>query len=124
GDLSGDGKADIIWLNTSTNQIAYWMMDGLDTIVTGGLSSGTAAYTAVDIGSCGGATGCFFWNDSGASGMVGFNGFSFCCAASYFVAPWQIVGVGNFDGDLYSDLVWQHPDGRVSMWLLGLNGQA
>jgi hypothetical protein len=31
---------------------------------------------------------------------------------------WTIVGAGDFSGDDEWDLVWQHADGRVAVWLM------
>jgi len=31
---------------------------------------------------------------------------------------WTIVGVGDFNDDGYADLVWQHTDGSVGVWLM------
>ncbi|MBV8157284.1 MAG: VCBS repeat-containing protein, partial [Dyella sp.] len=28
GDVNGDGNADLIWVNKSTSQFGYWMMNG------------------------------------------------------------------------------------------------
>jgi hypothetical protein len=34
GDLDGDGDADLIWRNTTTGDVAVWLMDG-QTLVAG-----------------------------------------------------------------------------------------
>jgi hypothetical protein len=31
---------------------------------------------------------------------------------------WQIKGVGDMDGDHYSDIVWQHTDGTLAVWFM------
>jgi hypothetical protein len=31
---------------------------------------------------------------------------------------WKIIGTGDFDGDSYLDLVWQHDDGRIAVWFM------
>jgi Fibronectin type III domain/FG-GAP-like repeat len=33
-------------------------------------------------------------------------------------ANWQMVGSGDFNGDGETDIVWQHTDGWISVWLL------
>ena len=54
-DFNGDGKADILWRNSTTGDVAIWLMDR--TSFAGGSDIGT-----IDL-------------------------------------KWQIVGVGDFDGD-------------------------
>ncbi len=29
GDLDGDGKTDIVWRNTTTGDVAVWLMNGV-----------------------------------------------------------------------------------------------
>src|SRR5262249_51206457 len=41
GDFNGDGKSDLLWLNTSTGQAVIWLLNG--TSVSGGGSPGSAA---------------------------------------------------------------------------------
>jgi hypothetical protein len=31
---------------------------------------------------------------------------------------WQLAGCGDFNGDGYSDFLWQHTDGRIAAWLM------
>ena len=33
-------------------------------------------------------------------------------------AAWRIVGTGDFNGDGQTDLLWQHPDGWLAIWLM------
>ncbi len=44
--------------------------------------------------------------DEGSAGSIGHE--------------WQIVGTGNFDGDLIgrSDILWRHNNGQVFIWLM------
>ena len=39
-DFSGDGKADILWRNSSSGQVYIWFMNG--TVISGGGSPGGA----------------------------------------------------------------------------------
>jgi hypothetical protein len=32
---------------------------------------------------------------------------------------WSIAGIGDFDGDGYSDILWRDNQGDVKIWLLG-----
>jgi hypothetical protein len=35
---------------------------------------------------------------------------------------WNVKQVGDYDGDGKSDILWQHDDGRVALWLMnGMN---
>jgi hypothetical protein len=40
--MNGDGKTDLIWRNTSTGQLVYWLMDGLTLSSSGYLNNGNA----------------------------------------------------------------------------------
>ena len=33
-------------------------------------------------------------------------------------AAWRMVGTGDFNGDGQTDLLWQHPDGWLAIWLM------
>ena len=35
GDLNGDGKADILWRNTSTGDVYEWLMNGISILGQG-----------------------------------------------------------------------------------------
>jgi hypothetical protein len=53
-DLDGDGKADLVWRNTSTGQNAVWFMDGLTRTSSGlmppvGPASGWQIEQAADL---------------------------------------------------------------------------
>jgi hypothetical protein len=39
-DLDGDGKADLVWRNTTTGDLAIWLMDGLTLKQGQGIASG------------------------------------------------------------------------------------
>src|SRR5260370_19049112 len=39
GDFNGDGKADILWRNTSTGEIRVWLLNGTSLIGNGGLAT-------------------------------------------------------------------------------------
>jgi hypothetical protein len=55
GDLNGDGKADIVWRNTDTRDVAGWLMNGLTIGSTGVLAGAVSAVWGIaDIGDLGG----------------------------------------------------------------------
>jgi len=120
-DFNGDDTSDILWRNTSTGDVALWL-------ITGGAVSGSAV-----IGNGGdwviAGTGDFnrdgtsdilwrhasgsvaFWSvKNGAvigSGIVGNGG-----------TTWTIAGVGDFNGNGYSDILWRDTSGAVAVWLV------
>jgi hypothetical protein len=54
-DLNGDGKADIVWRNTDTRDVAGWLMNGLTIGSTGVLAGAVSAVWGIaDIGDLGG----------------------------------------------------------------------
>jgi len=52
GDVDGDGKADMVWRNTSTGDVAVWLGNGMNPpTTTGVIASGVpAAWVIVNIG--------------------------------------------------------------------------
>jgi Pro-kumamolisin, activation domain/FG-GAP-like repeat len=49
GDVNGDGLSDLLWINSSTNQFGWWIMNG-DTIASTSMRSITAGYSIATIG--------------------------------------------------------------------------
>jgi hypothetical protein len=45
-------------------------------------------------------------------------------ANAYTSVPtsWQVVGVGDFNGDTRNDILWRNDDGRITNWLGLANG--
>ena len=83
GDFNGDGKSDIVFQNANANGAVYiWSMDG--TTISG--------------------------NDSGMPGVAG--------------ADWAVKGVGDFNGDGKSDIVFQNTasDGGGAVYIWAMNG--
>jgi len=125
-DFDGDAKADILWQNSSTHDVAVWLMDGASKTSAAIVASGVDAnWKAVGVGDFDGdGKADILWQNSSTGGVVVWlmNGASKSSAA--FVATgvdpnWKIVGVGDFDGDGMADILWQNPaTGGVVVWLM------
>lgn len=68
--------------------------------------------------------GDLIWqHDGGSSTVWVMNGTnylwqSYLNGGNKMSAGWKIVGNGRFDGNLQADILWQHTDGRLLVWLM------
>jgi len=37
-DINGDGKADLVWRDTSTGDVGVWLMDGVKEVIASSVS--------------------------------------------------------------------------------------
>ncbi len=104
GNFSGDGRGDILYRNvvTGATQLAKLNATGLT----------LPPYTGAP-------------DDQNAS----------CTSSSLTVAStvvtlpnsdptWQLYGVGDYDGNGTTDIVWMRPNGQLTLWLMNANGAA
>ena len=123
-DLNGDGKADIIWRNVKTGDVAVWLMNG-GTIGSSGFLGGVPSdWQIVGVGDVNAdSMADIIWRNttSGAVAIWFLNGsniasVSFPGSASL---DWVIKAVGDMDGDGRADIIWHNiENGSVSVWLM------
>jgi YVTN family beta-propeller protein len=131
GDLDGDGKADLVWRNMGTGEVSSWLMNGPSVKASSG-TIGTLSLSQWQVAGVGDVDGdgmadvvlrdvtngdVHVWLMSGrtiraGSGYVGN-------------APptlWNIVGMGDFDGDGKFDLLWRSSNNDINTWLMSATG--
>ena len=123
-DFNGDGKADLLWRDTSGN-VAIWEMNGTAVLNPNSSFVGnvpTPQWSIVGTGDFNAdAKGDLLWQDtSGNVAIWEMNGTTVLNQNSSFVAnvpgPWSIKGTGDFNGDGKTDILWQDSSGNVAIW--------
>ena len=125
-DINGDGKADLVWRNTNGDL-------GLWNSVAG---AGSVSFTIQDIGviplswqiagsgdfSGSGPDQLLWRNTDGDVGLwtpstptAGAVSFNYSDLGMVSTA-WQIAGVGDFNGDGKTDILWRNSNGDVGLW--------
>jgi len=131
-DLSGDGKSDLVWRNTSTGAVNAWLMNGLAFL------PGTGAIGTVPVGQWvirgvgdfdGDGKADILWHNTvtGDVNIWFMNGAQIKAGSGTVsnlpASQWQFAGIGDVNGDGKSDIVWRNiASGDVYVWLM--NGLA
>src|SRR5436190_2083597 len=115
GDFDGDGRADILWRNSSTGQNYIYAMNGL-TIASEDYLRTVAdqAWQVQGIGDFDGdGRDDILWRNisTGENYIYLMNGWAI--ASGGFIRTvadqaWQVKGIGDFDGDGKADILWRN----------------
>jgi hypothetical protein len=132
-DLNGDGKSDILWRNDN-GTVVEWTMNGSQitsaAAVTyqGSVAAPDPSWHIVGMGDFdGNGTQDILWrNNNGTVVDWTMNGSQITSAAAVTYqgnvaardSSWQIAGIGDFDGDGKSDILWRNNNGTVAEWLM------
>src|SRR5437762_1553270 len=115
GDFDGDGRADILWRNSSTGQNYIYAMNGL-TIASEDYLRTVAdqAWQVKGIGDFDGDRKAdILWRNSstGENYIYVMNGLTIASEGylrTVVDQAWQVKGVGDFDGDGKADILWRN----------------
>ena len=135
GDFNGDGKSDILFQNASANGAVYiWSMDGTSIVADGsglpGVAGADWAVKGVGDFNGDGKSDIVFQNTAsdggGAVYIWAMNGASIAGDGTGYVASagadWVVKGVGDFNGDGRSDIVFQNANENGAVYIWDMNG--
>jgi hypothetical protein len=123
-DFDGDGRADILWRNTS-GKVVLWLMDGVNRLSSVLLGTVDPAWTlAATADFDGDRKTDILWYDT-ATGQVDIwlmDGLTIASSGTVGTYPpeMQIDQVADFDGDFKADILWLNDVGVYA--LLRMNG--
>jgi VCBS repeat protein len=134
GDVDGDGKSDLIWRNSATNEVTVWFMNGGTVTGSSDLNAGgvsvrpDASWSLAGVGdfNADGSADLLWRRSDGTLTMWLMNGANiagsnFVNSGGFAVSPdasWHIVEIGDFNGDAQSDILWRSDSGVTAEWLM------
>jgi len=137
GDFDGDSHADILWRGAD-GTLSTWFMNGANIQSSGVVTSGgvairpDASWSVAGIGDFNGDNrrDVLWRNASGEVTAWFMNGSTIAGGGDLTLggtavrpdASWSVAGIGDFNHDGYSDVLWRRTDGSLAEWLM--NGTA
>jgi Big-like domain-containing protein/IPT/TIG domain-containing protein/putative Ig domain-containing protein/VCBS repeat protein len=117
GDFNADGKGDIVWRDTSGN-VELWLMNGATIMQTATLGNVPLNWAILGAD----MKGEIFWRNlsTGDVGIWVMNGTTIAKTVDFGAVPlnWTVAGLGDFDGNGSTDLLWRDASGNVGVWLM------
>ena len=130
-DVNGDGRSDILWRNDN-GQFGNWLAGasgGFAYNAAAGITNISNDWHVAGFGDFNGdGRADVLWrNDNGQFGDWLANaggGFGYNAAAGVVQVSndWHIAGVGDFNGDGRSDILWRNDNGQFGDWLANAGG--
>jgi hypothetical protein len=127
GDFNGDGTTDVLWRNNN-GQVHIWTMNNAQ--VSGRFNVDSSAPPTLDwkiqgVGDFNGdgTTDVLWRNNNGQVHIWTMNNaqvsgrFNVDSSAPPTL-DWQIQGVGDFNGDRTTDVLWRNNNGQVHIWTM------
>ena len=126
GDVSGDGRGDIVLRHASTGEVRAWLMEGFTKIVEGSVGSAPGRVCEAIADFDGDGIQDLLWRTTGGTVSVWLmNGVETLAqqnvtnVAGAVAQSWIVAGAGDLNGDGSSDIVWRHQAaGTVTAWLM------
>jgi hypothetical protein len=132
-DFNNDGRADLLWQNTS-GVLSMWAMNGstitASAFVTlgGAIVAPDASWKIAGVGdfNADGASDLLWRNSSGATALWLMNGAAIASASGIFAGgvavnpdpSWTVAGIGDFNADNHADILWRNSSGAVAVWTM------
>ncbi len=123
-DFNGDCRSDLLWRNTSTEQVYEWLMNGTTFSGTGSPGAPTSDWVIAGSGDFNGdGYADILWRNTTTNQLyIWFmNGTTLSSSGSpgYVTSQWAIAGIGDFNGDGKADILWWNSStGQVYVWFM------
>jgi hypothetical protein len=120
GDLNGDGKADIVWVEAG-GTIVVWQMNGTTTTSSAVVGAVPAGWSLVAVGDVNGdgKDDLIFRSNSGVVAAWIMDGFTVRTVEviGSMATNYQLAWLGDFDGNGIKDILWFDPaTGSAIIW--------
>jgi hypothetical protein len=127
GDFNGDGKDDILWRNSSSGDVSFWLSNsgtGYTGVTIADIGVVPTSWTIQQVGDFNGDSKAdILWRNSNgdvalwlSNATAGFSGFT-VQDLGVIPANWVIQGVGDYNSDGKDDILWRNTNGDVAVWL-------
>jgi hypothetical protein len=121
-DFDGDGKQDLLWRNTSTGQVAVWLMNGSTANAAAVIGSVPLSWVIINTGDFdGNGKSDILWQFANTNqyGVWFMNGTQVVGTQAFTLPSYagQVCCVADFDGDGLADLVtFNRSTGNIYFW--------